>query len=276
MKRISKNDFTGVLIIVGILLIAGFPGHAQRQGARLILATTTSTENSGLLKAILPVFEARENVRVDVVAVGTGAAIRLGKNGDADVVLVHDPHMEEEFTASGFGIGRKNVMYNDFVVLGPKEDPAGIRSARDAADAFRMIARSGADFVSRGDASGTHVKEKTVWEAAGLKPSGRWYKEAGQGMGAVITMADGLAGYTLSDRGTFISLENRISSVLLYEGDPVLFNPYGVIAVNPAKRPHVNYGKAEAFIRWLTGTEGRRLIGDYRIGDKQLFYPSAD
>jgi tungstate transport system substrate-binding protein len=259
-----------VVVLFGMIL----PVTAQ-SGDRIKLATTTSTENSGLLDVLLPRFQEKTKIRVDVIAVGTGAAIKLGKNGDADVVLVHDPHMEAEFVASGFGIARRDVMYNDFVVLGPPSDPAGIGAVKSTAEAFRKIAASGADFISRGDNSGTHVKELAIWKAAGIKPSGRWYKEAGQGMGAVITMAAGLGGYTLADRGTYISMEDKVSVKILNQGDPDLFNPYGIIAVNPARHPHVNNPGAIKLIDWITGEEGQRMIADFKLNNKQLFYPNA-
>jgi tungstate transport system substrate-binding protein len=242
---------------------------------RIKLATTTSTENSGLLNFLLPKFQEKEKIRVDVIAVGTGAAIKLGKNGDADVVLVHDPHMEAEFVSSEFGIGRRDVMYNDFVVLGPASDPAGIATTRSTAEAFRKIATAGIDFISRGDNSGTHVKEIAIWKTAGIKPAGRWYKEAGQGMGAVITMTAGLSGYTLADRGTFIAMEDKVSLKILNQGDPDLFNPYGIIAVNPQKHPHVNQAGAVKLIEWVTGEEGQRMIAEFKLNNKQLFYPNA-
>ncbi len=245
------------------------------QAGRLRLATTTSTEQSGLLRVLIPPFEKLSGLKVDVIAVGTGKALKLGENGDADVVLVHAREAEEAFLAAGFGVNRRDVMHNDFLILGPARDPAGIRGMRSAADAFRRIAAARVDFLSRGDQSGTHVKELELWKKAGLAPQGRWYKEVGQGMGEVITMAADLQGYTLADRGTWLSMKNRVALVILSEGDPALFNPYGVIAVNPARYPKIRYMDAMRFIAWLTSAEGQAIIGDYRIEGEPLFFPDA-
>lgn len=242
---------------------------------RIILATTTSTENSGLLGYLLPVFEEETGYKVDVIAVGTGAAIALGEKGDADIILVHARAAEDAFVNAGFGINRKDVMYNDFVLLGPESDPAGIADADSAAAAMKLIAEAQADFVSRGDNSGTHMKERLLWEAAGTSPAGEWYKEVGQGMGAVITMTNDMQGYTLADRGTFISMRDSIDLVVLFDGDPVMFNPYGIIAVNPEKHTHVNAAGAAALTEWIVGEEGQSMIADYKMNGDQLFYPDA-
>ena len=239
---------------------------------RIKLATTTSTEQSGLLGAILPVFEKETGYRVDVIAVGTGASLKIGEKGDCDVVLVHARALEDAFMAAGFGAERKDVMYNDFIVLGPAADPAGVAQASTAADAFARIARAGATFVSRGDNSGTHVKEREVWKAAGLVPSGVWYKEAGQGMSQVITMSEQMGGYTLADRGTWLAMKDRSRLKILAQGDKVLFNPYGIITVNPAKWPSTNAAGAKALMEWMTGPKGRALIESYKIGGEQCFY----
>jgi len=247
------------------------PGAAER----LRLSTTTSTDNSGLLKVLLPPFEKATGVAVDVIAVGTGKALKLGESGDVDVVLVHDPGLEEKFLAGGFGVDRRSVMHNDFVVVGPKDDPEGLRGARSAADAFRKLAAGKAPFVSRGDESGTHQKEKALWKAAGVTPAGAWYMQAGQGMGEVLQMADEKRGYALADRGTFIAYERKVDLVVVSEGDPALFNPYSVIAVNPARNPHVRYDLARRFVDYLTGPEGQEVIAGFRIEGKQLFFPDA-
>ena len=247
--------------------------------ARLVLATTTSTDNSGLLAYILPDFEAKFDARVEVIAVGTGQALELGKNGDADVVLVHARAKEDAFVAGGYGVNRRDVMYNDFVIVGPPDDPAGVQGMTDAAAAFARLAETGSPFVSRGDDSGTHAKEKAIWTEAGVEPEGDWYVSAGQGMGAVLTMADEQLAYTLSDRATYLArtLEGT-DLVILVEGDPILFNPYGVIAVNPELHPNVNYDLAMQFIEWLTSVETQKLIGAFGTAEfgGPLFVPDSE
>ena len=240
----------------------------------LRLATTTSTENSGLLRAILPRFEAASGIRVRVISVGTGKAMRLGENGDVDVLLVHSRPDEDRFVAQGFGVGRRDVMYNDYVVVGPREDPAGIRGGTEALRAFRRILETKSTFVSRGDDSGTDKMEKSLWSEAGSRPEGRQYLSAGQGMGEVLTMASNLQAYTLSDRATYGAYRPRLALDLLVEGDPRLFNPYGVIAVNPARYPDVNYKGAMRFVEWITGPAGREAIAAFRVGGEQLFFPA--
>lgn len=242
---------------------------------RLRMSTPTSTEQSGLLSVLLPPFEKANDAKIDVIAVGTGKSLKLGENGDVDVVFVHARAAEDKFVAEGFGVDRRDVMYNDFIVVGPKEDPVGIKGAKSAVDAFKKLAEGKADFVSRGDDSGTHQKEKEVWKAAGITPQGKWYIEAGQGMGPVLQMAFDKKGYTLADRGTFLAYEGKLDLVILLEGDKVLFNPYGIIAVNPAKHPTVKYDLAKKFIDYVTGPEGQKIIADFKINGKQLFFPDA-
>ena len=246
----------------------------------LILATTTSTENSGLLAVILPEFEAAYNVQVDVVAVGTGQALALGEDGNADVLLVHARSREDAFMEEGHGSRREDVMYNDFVILGPEADPAGIAGMNEAPAALAMISEAEAPFVSRGDDSGTHTKEKAIWGEAGVEPAGDWYISAGQGMGAVLTIANEERAYTMSDRATYLArtLEG-IDLAILVEGDPILFNPYGVMAVNPDKGDHIKADLANQFIDWLISVPTQELIGSF--GTEQfgspLFTPdSAD
>ncbi len=239
---------------------------------RIKLATTTSTENSGLLGYLLPLFEAKTGYKVDVVAVGTGAALKLGENGDADVVLVHARAQEDAFVAAGHGVDRRDVMYNDFIILGPASDPAGIGAAKSSTEAFAKIASAGAVFVSRGDKSGTHVKELDIWKAAGITPAGTWYKEAGQGMEQVILMANGMPGYTLADRGTWLAVKDKTTLKICYEGDKGLFNPYGIIAVNPAKWPAANVEGAKALIDWMTSKEGLKAIESFKLNGEQLFF----
>lgn len=243
----------------------------------LTLATTTSTEDSGLLAFILPDFEGEYGVQVEVIAVGTGQALKLGEDGNADVLLVHARSLEDEFMQAGHGVRRADVMYNDFVILGPSEDPAGIKGMTAAA-AFEQIAERQTPFVSRGDDSGTHSKEKAIWEAAGIEPSGDWYISAGQGMGAVLTMADEQKAYTLSDRATYLArtLEGTELEILV-EGDPVLFNPYGVIAVDPGKSPEINAGLANTFIDWLISVPVQEQISEFGIDQfgAPLFIPDS-
>ncbi|MDY7040907.1 MAG: substrate-binding domain-containing protein [Chloroflexota bacterium] len=251
----------------------------QTEPQALILATTTSTENSGLLGFILPDFEEEYGVTVDVIAVGTGQALKLGEDGNADVLMVHARALEDAFMEAGHGVRREDVMYNDFVIVGPADDPAGLRGMNDAAGAFQKLAEAQAIFVSRGDESGTHTKEKGIWEAAGVEPAGDWYISAGQGMGAVLTMADEQQAYTLSDRATYLArtLEG-IELEILVEGDPVLFNPYGVIAVNPDKGAHIKNDLANTFIDWLISVPTQEKIGQFGVAEfgSPLFTPDSD
>ena len=240
----------------------------------LRLATTTSTENSGLLREILPKFEAASGLKMQVISVGTGKAMKLGENGDVDVVLVHSRPDEDRFVAQGFGVERRDVMYNDFVLVGPRDDPASVRGLKDILAAFRKILDSRATFVSRGDDSGTDKMEKAYWQDVGGRPEGRQYLAAGQGMGEVLTMAGNLSAYTLTDRATYSAYRSRIPLDILVEGDRRLFNPYGVIAVNPARFHDVNFAGATRFIEWLTGVDGRRAIADFRVNHEQLFFPT--
>lgn len=253
---------------------------APASGSRpIILASTTSTENSGLYEAILPQFEKRFGEEVRVVAVGTGQAIRIAEAGDADVLLVHDRSSEERFVEQGYGLRRLDVMANDFVIVGPASDPAAISGEKDAALALAKIAASGSPFLSRGDDSGTHKAELRVWRESGVDPSlasGRWYREVGSGMGATLNTAVAMEAYTLSDRGTWLSFRNRGDLAVLVEGEPRLMNPYSVIAVNPTRHPHVNAEGAQRLIEWLRSQEGQAAIGDFRLGGERLFLPNAD
>lgn len=243
----------------------------------ITLASTTSTENSGLFGWLLPKFTAATGIEVRVVAVGTGAALKLGETGDVDVVLVHARKAEDEFVAAGFGVDRRDVMANDFVIVGPTTDPAAIGGSRDAPAALARIAGATAIFVSRGDDSGTHKAELALWRDSGIDPkpaSGQWYRETGAGMGETLNTAAGLDGYALTDRATWASFKNRGNLVLLVEGDPRLVNPYGVILVNPERHPHVKVKEAKAFMDWLTGDAGREAIADFRIDGEQVFFPA--
>jgi tungstate transport system substrate-binding protein len=241
----------------------------------LRMATTTSTENSGLLKAIIPEFEAASGLKVHIISVGTGKAMKLGENGDVDVVLVHSRPDEDQFVAQGFGVSRRDVMYNDFVVVGPRADPAGIRGTKNVIAAFRKLLEANATFVSRGDDSGTDKMEKSYWVEVGRRPQGRLYLAAGQGMGEVLTMADHLGAYTLTDRATYGAYRPRIDLDILVEGDARMFNPYGVIAVNPARYPDANFKGAMQLVEWITGSEGRRAITGFRVNGEQLFFPTS-
>jgi len=262
------RNIEAILVFV-LVVLATLPAAA---GERLRMSTTTSTENSGLLSVLLPPFERKQGCKVDVVAVGTGKALKLGEAGDVDVVFVHARKLEDKFVANGFGVNRRDVMYNDFVLLGPPDDPSGVRKTQGAPEAFRAISSKGSTFISRGDESGTHQKEKEVWASAGIAPRGSWYVEAGQGMGEVITMATQKRGYTLSDRGTYIAFRKKTDLVVLGQGDGNLRNPYGVIAVNPKRHPHVKYDLAMKFIDFVTGPEGRSLITGFKIDGEPLFF----
>lgn len=241
----------------------------------LKMSTTTSTDNSGLLKYLHDYYQAETGVQVAVIAVGTGKALKLGANGDVDIALVHAPAAELEYVEQGFFVDRKPVMYNDFVIVGPENDPAGIKEAQTAAKALAKIAESEADFVSRGDDSGTHKKELALWETAGIKPEGSWYIAAGQGMGAVLKLADEKLAYALTDRGTQIAFAEKMDLVVLNEGDEALGNPYHIMAVNPEKHPHARYDLAKQYTDFITGEAGQKLIADFKVNGQQLFYPNA-
>ncbi len=267
MRRFSQ--IPGTLFVLVLLALTALPSGAEE---RIRMSTTTSTENSGLLSVLLPPFEKRFHCKVDVVAVGTGKALKLGEAGDVDVVFVHARSLEDKFVADGFGVNRRDVMYNDFVLLGPPDDPAGVGKSNSAPNAFRAIASKGSPFISRGDESGTHQKEKEVWAAAGIEPRGSWYVEAGQGMGEVITMATQKRGYTLSDRGTYIAFRKKTDLVVVRQGDKNLWNPYGIIAVNPKKHAHVKYDLSMKLIDFITGAEGQALIAGFMVDGEPLFF----
>jgi tungstate transport system substrate-binding protein len=244
----------------------------------ITVASTTSTENSGLFGFILPQFQRATGIEVRVVAVGTGQAIKNAERGDADVLFVHHKPSEEQFVAQGFGVQRHDVMYNDYVLLGPQTDPAGIKGTKDVVAALARIAAKQAPFVSRGDDSGTHKLELSLWEASGIEvkqASGAWYREAGAGMGATLNTASGLDGYTISDRGTWISFKNKGRLAIVAEGDPRLFNQYGVILVNPAKHAHVKAKDGQAFVDWLISDQGQKAIAAFQLEGEQLFFPNA-
>jgi tungstate transport system substrate-binding protein len=256
-------------------LLALFVAATALAAEDIKLATTTSTDNSGLLGFILPKFEAKYGGKVRVIAVGTGAALKIGEKGDADVLLVHARSLEDKFMAGGFGSVRKDVMYNDFVIVGPKKDPAGVRGSKDVIAAMKKISASGAKFVSRGDESGTHQMEKEYWKEASVTAQGAWYISSGQGMGQVLTMAGQLEGYTLTDRATYAAYREKTGLEVLVEGDSKMFNPYGVIVVNPAKHSGLNTRGATAFADWITSDEGQKAVADFKINGLQMFFPSA-
>ncbi|WP_334369137.1 extracellular solute-binding protein [Bradyrhizobium sp. AZCC 1578] len=255
-----------------------FASHAVAQDKSIVVASTTSTQDSGLFGYILPMFKARTGIDVKVVAQGTGQALDTGRRGDADVVFVHAKPAEEKFVSEGFGVRRHPVMYNDFILIGPKSDPAGIKGSKDIVAALSAIKAKGADFISRGDKSGTHQAELNLWKIAGIdiaKDKGPWYKEIGQGMGAALNTASASNAYVLADRGTWLSFKNRGDLVISVEGDKRLFNQYGVMLVNPEKHPSVKKDLGQQFIDWLISSEGQRAIADYKINSEQLFYPNA-
>ena len=264
-------------LIAGLVCAVPF-AHAQsdtQSGKPLRLSTTTSTENSGLLGYLLPAFEAKTGIKVNVISVGTGKALELGKNGDVDVTLVHARALEDKFVAEGWGIDRHDVMYNDFIVAGPVADPAGVKGSRDVIAAFRKIAAANVKFISRGDNSGTDVMEKGYWQQAGPKPAGSNSVNAGLGMGEVLNMAAEMGAYTLTDRATYGAYKAKTGLAILVEGDKRMFNPYGIIAVNPAKHKGINYKGAKVLIEWITSPEGQAKIASFKPAGEQLFFPSA-
>lgn len=263
--------FAKWLICFCLLLLT----HSAGAEERLRLATTTSTENSGLLAVLNPAFTKRYGIQVDVLAVGSGQSLQLGKNCDVDVVLAHAPALERAFVQAGYGINRLKVMHNDFLIAGPKEDPAKVMAAKTAIEAMRRIAASKAAFISRGDHSGTHQKEKQLWQKTGIRPEGTWYYAIGQGMGAALQFADEKRAYVLTDRGTFLALKDKLDLAPLLEGDPALFNPYHIIAVNPKRCPHAAYDQAMQYVGFLTGPVGQKLIAEFKINGKRLFQPDV-
>jgi tungstate transport system substrate-binding protein len=273
MALISRET---VVILLGLALAFS---PAQAQDKSILVASTTSTQDSGLFGHILPLFKAKSGIDVKVVAQGTGQALESGRRGDADVVFVHATAQEEKFVADGFGVQRFAVMYNDFVLIGPKEDPAKIKGTKDVAAALKSIDATASPFVSRGDKSGTHSAELALWKVAGLDPVGAkaaWYKEIGQGMGAALNTAGAMSAYVLADRGTWIAFKNKGELDILVQGDTKLFNQYGVMLVNPAKFPTVKKDLGQAFVDWLISVEGQTAIRSYKIDGQQLFFPNAD
>ncbi len=241
----------------------------------LRLATTTSTENSGLLSVLHPIFEEYFNCQLHVLAVGTGKALKLAENGDVDIVLVHAPNAELTFINEGFGINRSPVMHNDFVLIGPQQDAAQVKNAKTIIHALHNIAATQSQFISRGDDSGTHKKEKSLWQTADINPAGAWYVQSGQGMGAVLKMANEIQAYTLTDRGTYLAFRSKLDLTILFENEPPLHNPYHVMVVNPARQPHVQYELAQHYIDFITGNEGQNIIAAFKMAGQNLFYPNV-
>ena len=266
----------GLIWRIVFAFLLSLPVHAQDKF--ITVSSTTSTEQSGLFKHLLPAFEKKTGIAVRVVAVGTGQALDIGRRGDADVVFVHAKALEEKFLAEGHGVKRYDVMYNDFVLIGPKSDPAKVAGSKDILEAFRKIRNSQSAFVSRGDKSGTHFAELELWKAAGIdiaKDKGAWYRDTGQGMGPALNSASGMNAYILADRGTWLSFKNRGELVIVVEGDKRLFNQYGVMLVNPDKHPNVKKEWGQAFVDWVISPEGQKTIAEYKIDGEQLFFPNA-
>ena len=264
--------------LIAIAASVVFAGSAFAQDKSILVASTTSTQDSGLFGHLLPMFKAKTGIDVKVVAQGTGQAIDTGRRGDADVLFVHAKAAEEKFLSEGFGVKRYPVMYNDFVLVGPKNDPAGIKDSKDIVAAFKTLKDKGIDFISRGDKSGTHQAELNLWKVAGIDiatDKGPWYKEIGQGMGAALNTAAASNAYVLTDRATWLSFKNKGELVIEVEGDKRLFNQYGVMLVNPAKHPNVKKDFGQQFIDWLVSAEGQKAIADFKINGEQLFYPNA-
>ena len=264
-------------LLLAFVLSFSFSAGAQQK--YITVASTTSTEQSGLFKHLLPIFEKKTGIQVRVVALGTGQALDMGKRGDADVVFVHAKELEEKFVAEGFGVKRFEVMYNDFVLVGPKSDPARIGGTKDIVAALKKIKAAQAPFASRGDRSGTHFAELQLWKAAGIeidKEKGPWYRDTGSGMGPTLNTAAGMNAYALADRGTWLSFKNRGDLLISVEGDRRLFNQYGAMLVNPAKHPHVKKDLGQAFIDWVISNQGQEAIAAYKIGGEQLFFPNAN
>lgn len=261
--------------IIALSVILSLLALPMQAAERLLVQSTTSTQNSGLYDYLLPEFEAATGIDVQIVAVGTGQAIRNARNGDADVLLVHSKADEEAFVADGHGKERFDLMYNDFVLIGPSSDPAGVARTGTVVDALAAIEAGQAAFVSRGDDSGTHKKERALWADTALEPGGAWYREAGAGMGATIRMAVEMQAYTLTDRATWIAYEDKRDAVILFDGDAAMFNQYGIIILDPARHPHVNLADAEVFVGWLLSREGQDLIAAYQRNGEQLFFPNA-
>ncbi|MDB5633620.1 MAG: extracellular solute-binding protein family 1 [Tardiphaga sp.] len=273
-----QNRIQSLALALGLSIVTmAAPAFSQEKS--IVVASTTSTQDSGLFGYLLPLFKAKTGIDVKVIAQGTGQALDTARRGDADVVFVHARSQEEKFMSEGFGVKRFDVMYNDFVLIGPASDPAGIKGSKDVSAALKTIQAKAAPFVSRGDKSGTHFAELALWKDAGIDiatTKGPWYREIGQGMGAALSTANAMNGYVLSDRGTWLSFKNRGDLVIAVEGDKRMFNQYGVILVNPDKFPSVKKELGQAFVDWLISPEGQNVIANYKIDGQQLFFPNAE
>ena len=272
MNYVQRNIINSFLL----LTLSSLASHGFAQEKSIVVSSTTSTEQSGLFNYLLPIYKSKSGIDVKVVAVGTGQALDIGRRGDADVVFVHDKPAEEQFVAEGFSGKRYEVMYNDFILIGPKSDPAKIAGGKEIDVAFQRIAAAQSPFISRGDKSGTNAAELRYWKSAGINPtSGSWYKETGSGMGPALNTASAMNAYILADRGTWLSFKNRGDLIILVQGDPKLFNQYGVMLVNPEKFPQVKKTLGQNFIDWLISKEGQAVIASYKIDGEQLFFPNA-
>ena len=265
---------TGAMLAIFLLVVvfvANFTVFSMDKKEELVLATTTSTMDSGLLDILIPAFEQEAKMKVKVLSLGTGQAIKIGELGDCDVILVHARETEDKFVADEFGVNRRDVMYNDYVLVGPANDPAGIKKL-PILEAMKKLSQGKVDFISRGDDSGTNIKEISLWKEAKVKSTGSWYKSVGKGMGDTLIMTNELGAYTLTDRGTYASMKDRIALKVMVEGDPGLLNPYGVIAVNPEKHRGINYDGAMAFVKFITSAHTKKMINDYKVNGEQLFH----
>ena len=272
MNRVQRNIINALLLVT----LGGLAGLSFAQEKSIVVASTTSTEQSGLFAYLLPIFKSKSGIDVKVVAVGTGQALDIGRRGDADVVFVHDKPAEEQFVAEGFATKRYEVMYNDFILIGPKNDPAKIAGGKDINEALQKIAASQSPFISRGDKSGTNAAELRYWKNAGINPAGEaWYKETGSGMGPALNTASAMNAYILADRGTWLSFKNRGDLMIVVEGDRKLFNQYGVMLVNPERFPQVKKVLGQTLIAWLISKDGQSAIASYKIDGEQLFFPNA-
>lgn len=261
-------------VIPGLIALL-ISGQVLASDSPLRLATTTSTANTGLMDYLLPKFKQETGIEVHLIAVGTGKALRLGREGDVDIVLVHARAAEDKFVEGGYGVDRADVMYNDFIIVGPKSDPAGAAKGGSVGDALQRVHASEQPFISRGDDSGTHKREMLLWKKAGKSPAGRWYREVGQGMGKTLQIANEVDGYTMTDRGTWLAYQSKLEIRILYEKDQALFNPYGIIAVNPERHADANYKGARKLIDWITSPLVQKMIGDFKVHGQPLFVPSA-
>ena len=272
-----RRAFLALAAAVLTTVFAGQPSFAEDKF--IVVQSTTSTQNSGLFDYLLPIFQEKTGIEVRVVAVGTGQAIKNAANGDGDVLFVHSKPSEEKFVADGLGVSRSDVMYNDFVIVGPAKDPAGVAGSKDVVESLKKIADAKAPFASRGDDSGTHKAELRLWKAAGIDPSegsGDWYRETGSGMGATLNTGTGMGAYVMTDRATWISFGNKGDYKVAVEGDPILFNQYGIILVNPEVHAHVKADLGQQFVDWVLSKEGQQAIADYKVDGQQLFFPNSD